>query len=85
MHPSKRKYFKRSRRILLSHYWKLNDESKQALEVMLMQSNDLAVAYYLKEQFYDFMESKNRDELIGNLENLYYQRRQANWKNSTLH
>ncbi len=25
---------------------------------MLMQSNDLAVAYYLKEQFYDFMESK---------------------------
>ena len=67
MHPSKHKYFKRSRRILLSHYWKLNDESKQALEVMLMQSNDLAVAYYLKEQFYDFMESKNRDEAYRKL------------------
>lgn len=67
MHPSKRKYFKRSRRILLSHYWKLSDESKQALEVMLMQSNDLAVAYYLKEQFYDFMESKNRDEAYKKL------------------
>ena len=67
MPPSKRKYFKRSRRISLSHYWKLNDESKQALEVMLMQSNDLAVAYYLKEQFYDFMESKNRDEAYRKL------------------
>ena len=38
-----------------------------ALEVMLMQSNDLAVAYYLKEQFYDFTESKNRDETYGKL------------------
>ena len=34
---------------------------------MLMQSNDLAVAYYLKEQFYDFMESKNRDEAYRKL------------------
>ena len=62
MHPTKRKYFKRSRRILLSHFWKLSDENKQALEVMLQQSNDLAVAYYLKEQFYDFMNSKNSEE-----------------------
>ena len=62
MHSSKRKYFKRSRRILLSHYSKLHDESRQALEIMLMQSNDLAVAYYLKELFYDFMASENRDD-----------------------
>ncbi len=45
MHPSKRKYFKRSRKIILSHYSKLNEELKQALEVMLLQSNELAVAY----------------------------------------
>ncbi len=62
MHSSKRKYFKRSRKILLSHYSKLKDESRQALEIMLMQSNDLAVAYYLKELFYDFMASENRDD-----------------------
>jgi len=62
MHPSKRKYFKRSRRILLSHYWKLSDESKQALEIMLQQSNDLAVAYFLKEQFFEFMASESREE-----------------------
>lgn len=57
--PSKRKYFKRSRRILLSHYSSLSTENKQALEVMLQQSYDLAQAYYLKELFYDFMDSKN--------------------------
>ncbi len=67
MHPSKRKYFKRSRKILLSHYRKLKEENRQALEIMLQQSNDLAVAYYLKEQFYDFMDSKNRDEAYKKL------------------
>lgn len=67
MHTSKRKYFKRSRRILLSHYWMLSEENKQALEMMLTQSNELAVAYYLKEQFYDFMEFKDRNEAYGKL------------------
>lgn len=61
MLPEKRKYFKRSRRILLSHYWKLKEDSVQQLEVMISQSNDLAVAYYLKEQFYDVMDSKDRN------------------------
>lgn len=60
MHPEKRKYFKRSRRILLSHYSKLSKENKDALEIMLKQSSDLATAYYLKEQFYDFMQLKDR-------------------------
>ena len=59
MHPSKRKYFKRSRRILLSHYSSLSDENRLALEVMLQQSYDLAQAYYLKELFYDFMDSES--------------------------
>jgi transposase len=67
MHPSKRKYFKRSRRILLSHYWMFNSENKQALEVMLTQSHDLAVTYYLKEQFYDFMELKDKNEAYKKL------------------
>lgn len=62
MHPSKRKYFKRSRRILLSHKSKLNTENLQALEIMLQQSRDLAAAYYLKELFYDFMDSPNSTE-----------------------
>ena len=61
MLPFKRKYFKRSRRILLSHYPKFSAENKQALEVMLTQSNDLAIAYHLKELFYDFMDSPDRN------------------------
>lgn len=61
MLPFKRKYFKRSRRILLSHYHKLSAENKHALEVMLTQSNDLAIAYHLKELFYDFMDSPDRN------------------------
>lgn len=62
MLSSKRKYFKRSRRLLLSHREKLNEESLLALEVMLSQSNDLAVAYHLKELFFDFMKSPDRTE-----------------------
>jgi len=62
MLPSKRKYFKRSRRLLLSHKENLNEESLLALEVMLSQSNDLAVAYHLKELFFDFMKSPDRTE-----------------------
>lgn len=68
MHPSKRKYFKRSRKILLSHFNSLSEENKAALEVMLQQSVDLATAYYLKEQFYDVMASQSRDEASRKLQ-----------------
>lgn len=67
MHPSKRKYFKRSRKLLLTHKHKLNEENLQALEVMLLQSPDLAAAYYLKELFYGFMASKSKAEAIPQL------------------
>lgn len=67
MHPSKRKYFKRSRRLLLIHKEKLNEESLAALEIMLLQSPDLATAYHLKELFYEFMRSKNREEATKRL------------------
>lgn len=67
LHPSKRKYFKRSRKLLLTHKKKLNEESIQALEIILLQSQDLAVAYHLKELFYDFMASKNRNEAVSKL------------------
>ena len=67
MHPDKRKYFKRSRRILLSHQNKLSEENLLALEVMLGQSPDLATAYHLKELFYKFMESKSRTEAAHKL------------------
>lgn len=67
LHPTKRKYFKRSRRLLLSHKEKLNEESIQALEVMLQQSSDLATAYHLKELFYGVMNSETREEATKKL------------------
>ena len=62
MHPTRRKYFKRSRKLLLSHFNKLSPQSKDSLTVMLSISPDLATAYYLKELFYEFMNSQNRNE-----------------------
>lgn len=67
MHPSKRKYFKRSRKLLLTHKNKLKEESLDALNLMLLQSSDLAIAYHLKELFYDFMNSSSRDEAAHKL------------------
>lgn len=69
MPPGKRKYFKRSRKLLLMRKENLNEENVQALEVMLQQSTDLGIAYYLKEQFYDFMKSKTRSEAAKKLQN----------------
>jgi transposase len=60
--PDQRKYFKRSRRLLLSHMADLNDENKQAVEHMLRFSRDLREAYLLKEAFYRFMDSVDSTE-----------------------
>lgn len=60
--PEDRKYFKRSRTLLLKHMRDLKDESKLAVERMLMVNTDLNDAYLLKEKFYEFMDSKSRDE-----------------------
>ena len=57
--PEQRKYFKRSRKLLLSHMEDLNDENKAAVERMLLLSRELREAYLLKENFYAFMRSAN--------------------------
>lgn len=55
----RRKYFKRSRKLLLAHMYKLSPENKAAVERMLLVSPDLREAYLLKEKFYEFMASEN--------------------------
>ena len=55
--PDQRKYFKRSRRLLLAHMDSLSDENKQAVEHMMLFSRDLRESYLLKEAFYRFMRS----------------------------
>jgi transposase len=57
--PEQRKYFKRSRKLLLAHMSNLSAESKAAVERMLLISRDLREAYLLKEVFYRFMASKD--------------------------
>lgn len=57
-----RKYFKRSRRLLLSRMDKLSDFNKAAVERMLLVSRDLREAYLLKEKFYEFMDSDNSEQ-----------------------
>lgn len=59
LRPEERKYFKRSRKLLLAHMSKLTVENKQAVERMLLVSRDLREAYLLKEAFYEFMAAES--------------------------
>lgn len=69
----RRKYFKRSRWIMLKRKRNLTEEEKQQLEIMLSLSEDIRNAYLLKEKFYEFMDSKNWDTARKRLKewNLY--------------
>ncbi len=60
---NKRKYFKRSRKLLLAKYDTLTTEQKEELEVMFWYSDDLRIAYLLKEEFNDkVLKCKNSKE-----------------------
>lgn len=65
----RRKYFKRSRWLMLSRSEKLTEEQIRQLENMLSVSEKLRTAYWLKEKFYEFMDSKNIEEAKKNLSN----------------
>ena len=65
---NQRKYFKRSRRLLLAHRNKLSDEDRAAVDVMLRFSDRLMQAYALKEAFYDFMDAPDRATASKRLE-----------------
>ncbi len=62
-HSHRRKYFKRSRTLLLKHRNKLSPEEKEQLALMLEVSPRIRDAYGLKELFYDMMESKTLQEI----------------------
>ena len=59
---SHRRYFKRSKSLLIKPYDKLTDDQKTQVNVMLYASGPLSSAYFLKEKFFQVMKSKNRDE-----------------------
>ena len=70
MHPSRRKYFKRSRKLLPVHRNNLSDDNLDAVDIIISFSSDLATTYYLKELFYNFMASKSKNEAIPKLKKL---------------
>lgn len=52
MPASLRKYYKRSRKLILTLYDKLKDDNKKACDLMLHYNEDLRKAHKLKEWFY---------------------------------
>lgn len=61
-HESRRKYFKRSRRLLLKKQENLTTDEATQVESMLRISDRLRWAYRMKNEFHKFMECKNREE-----------------------
>lgn len=65
----RRKYFKRSRRLLLKNPKRLTEEEADQVAIMLETSQRLREAYHLKNKFMDFMQSENRHEAAERLRN----------------
>jgi transposase len=58
----RRRYFKRSKKLLWSRFHRLSEENQQAVEVMLNLSPRLKEAYLLKEKFLEFIDSTTFEE-----------------------
>jgi transposase len=65
----RRKYFKRSRKLLLKNPKRLTDEEADQVGVMLATSQRLREAYHLKNKFLEFMQSVNRHKAAEQLHN----------------
>lgn len=59
---SRRRYFKRSRKLLLKHPDKLTEMEQDQVSAMLAISDRLRYAYALKNEFHKVMDSKNSRE-----------------------
>ncbi|MBZ4668471.1 MAG: family transposase [Defluviitaleaceae bacterium] len=62
MPASLRKYYKRSKSLILKRNHKLTEEEKQALDLMLLYNDDLRQAYILKESFHNICKIENYSE-----------------------
>ena len=74
--PELRKYFKRSKSLLIKRYDSLDEEQKQQVNVMLYYSVDISRAYFYKEQFLKILNNtdvesakKAMSDWIANTEN----------------
>ena len=74
--PELKKYFKRSKSLLIKRYDSLEEEQKQQVNVMLYYSVNISRAYFYKEQFLKILNNKDAEsakqamsEWIQNAEN----------------
>ena len=56
------KYYKRSRSLILHRYTTLKDEDKQRCDLMLLYNDDLRLAHYLKERFFEICQNPKYSE-----------------------
>lgn len=59
--PNLRKYFKRSRSLLIKRFDNLDDEQKQQVNVMLYYSVNISRAHWFKEKFLEILDAKDKD------------------------
>ena len=57
-----RKYYKRSKALILTRYHNLKDENKDACDLMLLYNDDLRKAHFLKEKFYEICQNTKYSE-----------------------
>lgn len=57
-----RKYYKRSRSLILHRYTTLKDDDKQRCDLMLLYNDDLRLAHYLKERFFEICQNPKYSE-----------------------
>ena len=74
--PKLKKYFKRSKSLLIKRYDSLEEEQKQQVNVMLYYSVNISRAYFYKEEFLKILSNKDAEsakkamsEWIQNAEN----------------
>lgn len=77
-HEDRRKYFKRSRTLLLKDFNKLKEDEFEQLSHMLELSKDLAKSYYLMQEFYKVMDSQNYYEAKHRLSDWFMHYQVAN-------
>ena len=56
-----RRYFKKSRKLLLKRFEELTDEQKQQVNIMLYASPTLSTAHFYKEDFLKILDCDNRE------------------------
>ena len=65
--PKLRKYFKRSRSLLIKRYDGLKEDEKQQVNVMLYYSVNISRAHWYKEAFLKILDSKDADNAKADL------------------